>query len=80
MEEKAREELAKAISPQLTGRIQIEEAVRGRPFVKIIRPTKEGRGSYRDGDSQTGIRHSHLGSTAEGCSKNPLPGHGHLSS
>jgi nucleotide-binding universal stress UspA family protein len=68
MEEKAKEELARVLSPQLKRQINVEEAVvRGRPFVEIIRLAKEKSADLivMATHSQTGIRHSHLGSTAE---------------
>jgi len=68
MEEKAKEELARVLSPQLKRQINVEEAVvRGRPFVEIIRVAKEKGADLivMATHSQTGIRHSHLGSTAE---------------
>jgi nucleotide-binding universal stress UspA family protein len=68
MEEKAKEELARVLSPQLKRQIDVEEVVaRGRPFVEIIRLAKEKSADLivMATHSQTGIRHSHLGSTAE---------------
>src|SRR5215510_10693278 len=42
MQERAKEELARVLSPQLKRQINVEEAVvRGRPFVEIIRVAKE---------------------------------------
>jgi nucleotide-binding universal stress UspA family protein len=68
MEEKVKEKLAAVISAQLKRQIHVEEVVlRGKPFVEIVRLAKE-----RNVDlivmathSQTGIRHSQLGSTSE---------------
>jgi len=68
MQERAKEELARVLSPQLKRQINVEEAVvRGRPFVEIIRVAKEKGADLivMATHSQTGIRHSHLGSTAE---------------
>ena len=68
MEEKVKLELEKVIAPQLKRQINVEEVVvKGKPFVEVIRLAKE-----KDADlivmathSQTGVRHSHLGSTTE---------------
>ena len=68
MEERAKDELTKAISPQLKRQINTEEVIaRGKPFVEIIRLAKEKNADLivMATHSQTGIRHSHLGSTSE---------------
>ena len=68
MEEKVKLELEKVIAPQLKRQINVEEmVVKGKPFVEIVRLAKEKEADLivMATHSQTGVRHSHLGSTAE---------------
>jgi nucleotide-binding universal stress UspA family protein len=68
IEEKAREELSKVISPQLKRQIQVEEILlKGEPFVEIIRTAREKNADLIviPSHAHPGIKHSHLGSNAE---------------
>lgn len=68
IEDRAREELSKLISPQVKRQIHVEEILlKGKPFVEIIRAAREKNIDLIviPTHGHAGIKHSHLGSDAE---------------
>jgi nucleotide-binding universal stress UspA family protein len=68
IEERSREELSKHISPQVKRQIHVEEILlKGKPYVEIIRTAREKNADLIviPTHGHAGIKHSHLGSTAD---------------
>jgi glycine betaine transporter len=77
IEGKVKEELARVISPQLKRQIPVEELVtNGKPFVEIVRAAREKGADLIviPTHSHPGLKHTHLGSTAERVARlSPCP-------
>ncbi|MEW5979425.1 MAG: universal stress protein [Acidobacteriota bacterium] len=68
MDAKIREELHKVISDQIRRQIPVEEILaRGKPFLEIVRVAREKQADLIviPTHSHPGLKHSHLGATAE---------------